>query len=39
MVEREVLDGLLLLTSRVDEVFTLRILIKAIRQLALPLKK
>ena len=39
MVEREVLDGLLLLTSRVDELFTLRILIKAIKQLTLPLTK
>ena len=36
---REVANGLLLLTSRVDELFTLRILIRAIRQLSHPITK
>jgi hypothetical protein len=38
-VEGEVANGLLLLTSRVDELFTLRILIRAIRQLPRPITK
>jgi hypothetical protein len=35
-VEEQLKKGLLLLTSRVDELFTLRILLKAIRQLPHP---